>query len=147
MLRYRNTLYRMCGLSPHQLRPTRSGNAVATSRNPLATHRRCRTHYGVSMKTNIETIRLRVQETIDELFSERLIPIKLTAYNVSGDGLGEYVARFYDSRLHSIRFSWNEGTYLRETIRAAILGPITKVSASLMVPRILTPQASLGSSI
>jgi hypothetical protein len=90
------------------------------------------------MKINMEKIRLRVQETVDELFSERLIPFKLTAYNVSGNSLGEYVVRFHDSRLHSIRFSSEEGQCLLDRVKGA--------SGSLMVLRSLTPQLSLGLS-
>jgi hypothetical protein len=100
------------------------------------------------MKTNIGKIRLRVQETVDELFSERLIPFALTAYNLSGNGLGEYVVLFHDSRLHSIRFSWKEGEYFKEVIRAAVSDQVKTVSGSLMASGSsnLTPQVSLARS-
>ena len=83
------------------------------------------------MKTDIEEVKLGVQETVDELFSEHLLPFELTAYNVSADDLGEYVVPFHDSRIHSIRFSWKDGEYLKEVVRAAVLDRVKRVSGSL----------------
>ena len=74
------------------------------------------------MKPDLESIKLRVQETVDELFSEHLIPFKLTAYRVRTDGLGKYEVPFRDSRIHSIRFSWtDDGLSLKEVVRSAVL--------------------------
>jgi hypothetical protein len=58
------------------------------------------------MKPDIENMRLRAQETLDELFVAHLIPFELTAYNVNADGPGEYIVPFYDSRMNSICVSW-----------------------------------------
>ena len=67
-------------------------------------------------------IRLRVQETLDELLGEHLIPFALTAQKVSADGPGKYEVPFYDSRIHSFRFSWtNGGQSLKDIIRIAVL--------------------------
>jgi len=77
------------------------------------------------MKPDIENIRSKVQVTLDELIREHLIPFKLTAYAISADGPGNYVVPFYDSRIHSFRFSWTgEGSSLREVVRAAVLGRV-----------------------
>jgi hypothetical protein len=70
-------------------------------------------------------IRLRVQETLDELLREHLIPFALTAHKVSEELPGDYVVRFYDSRIHSFRFSWiDHGSPVKEIIRTAVLARI-----------------------
>jgi hypothetical protein len=75
--------------------------------------------YGVDMNTDI---RLRVQEALDELLMERLIPFALTAQKVNAEGPGKYVVPFYDSRIHSFRFSWTDcGLSFKEIIRTAVL--------------------------
>ena len=42
------------------------------------------------------------QQALDELFSEHLLPFKLTAYRISAIGLEEYILYFNDSRLPAI---------------------------------------------
>lgn len=67
-------------------------------------------------------MKLSVQETLDELLNEHLIPFELTAHRVNADGLGEYEVTFYDSRIHSIKFFWKEGgSPFKEVVRAAVL--------------------------
>ena len=82
-------------------------------------------------ETDIENMKLSVQETLDELFSERLIPFKLTAQEVNADGLGEYEVPFYDSRMHSIRFSWKDGGSVKEVVRTAVLDRAKRMSGPL----------------
>ena len=78
--------------------------------------------YGVKMKVNTHNMKFEVQETLDELFGEHLIPFKLTAHTVNADGPGEYEVPFYDSRIHSMRFSWQDGgSTFKEVVRSAIL--------------------------
>jgi hypothetical protein len=67
-------------------------------------------------------MRLKVQDALDELLGEHLIPFGLTAQKVSSDGPGEYVVLFYDSRIHSFRFSYpTHGLSLNKVIRTAVL--------------------------
>jgi hypothetical protein len=77
------------------------------------------------MKTNpnldMLNLKVKVQETLDELLSERLIPFALTAQRLSPDAFGGYTVPFYDSRLHSIRFSVKVGDSFKEVVRAAVL--------------------------
>lgn len=76
----------------------------------------------VDMKPDIENIRSKVQVTLDELISERLIPFRLTAHAISADGPGRYVVPFYDSRIHSFGFSWTDGDpSFNEVVRVAVL--------------------------
>lgn len=78
--------------------------------------------YGVKMRVNTHDMKFEVQETLDELFGEHLIPFELTAHTVSADGRGEYEVPFYDSRIHSMRFSWTDGgSSFKEVVRAAVL--------------------------
>ena len=79
-------------------------------------------------ETDIENTKVRVQETLDELFSERMIPFRLTAYRVNADGAGEYIIPFSDSRIHSIRFSWEYGESFKEVVRAAIVDGVERMS-------------------
>jgi hypothetical protein len=84
----------------------------------------------MEMETDTKNIKLRVQETLDELFSERLIPFALTAHKVNADGTGEYVVPFYDSRIHSVSFSWRAGGSFKEIVRAAVLDRVNLMSGS-----------------
>ena len=81
----------------------------------------------MKMETDMENIKLRVQETLDELFNERLLPFELTAHHVNAEGAGEYVVHFYDSRIHSIKFSWKDDGRLKEIVRAAVLDRVNKL--------------------
>ena len=78
------------------------------------------------MEKDVANIKLTVQETVDELFRECLLPFKLTAYKVCEDGPGEYVVPFHDSRLHSVRFSCANDSSVKEVVRAAILDRVQK---------------------
>jgi hypothetical protein len=83
------------------------------------------------MKTDIDNIQLRVQDTLDELLTEHLIPFKLTAQRVNADGLGEYIVPFYDSRIHSMTFSWEDGSSFKEVVRAAVLDRVKRMTGPL----------------
>jgi hypothetical protein len=97
-------------------------------------------HYAMNVNLGIENMKLRVQETVDELFNERLIPFELTAHQVNADGLGEYEVPFYDSRIHSIRFSWTDGgPPFKEVVRAAVLDRTKELAARWVGAPSLTP--------
>ncbi len=83
------------------------------------------------MKPDTENMKLRAQETLDELFLAHQIPFKLTAYKVNADGHGEYVVPFYDSRMHSISFTSKDEGSFKEAVRAAVLDLVTKMSGPL----------------
>ncbi len=94
----------------------------------------------MNVNLGIENMKLRVQETVDELFNERLIPFELTAHQVNADGLGEYEVPFYDSRIHSIRFSWTDGgPPFKEVVRAAVLDRTKELAARWVGAPSLTP--------
>jgi hypothetical protein len=78
-----------------------------------------------------EEQRAQVQQVLDELLSQQLIPFKLTAYLVQASGRGEYVINFNDSRIHTCRLSWKEGENFKEVVRAAILARVKGMSGPL----------------
>jgi hypothetical protein len=61
------------------------------------------------------------QQALDELFSEHLLPFKLSARRVESIGLEEYIVRFHGSRLRSIDVSWVQGEVFKDVFRAAVL--------------------------
>ncbi len=77
-------------------------------------------------ETDIENTKVRIQETLDELFSERLIPFRLTANKMNADSTGVFTIPFSDGRIPSIRFSWKNGESFKEVIRAAIVDGVEK---------------------
>src|SRR5687768_15772022 len=103
----------------------RSSSVILTSPDTRPTHSRNLPHgqtaHSGGMEPNTTYMQLQVQETLDELLSERLIPFKLIAYGVMGDGRGQYVVPFCDSRLHSMTFFWWAGNSLKGAVRAATL--------------------------
>ena len=64
---------------------------------------------------------LKVQQTLDELFSKGQLPFRLTAYDVKKLTFDEYTVPFYDSRIHSITFTLKTGASFKEVVRAAVL--------------------------
>ena len=72
-----------------------------------------------------------VQQVLDELLSQKLIPFALIAYGVNTNGQGEYVVPFKDSRIHSCRFFWKESEDFKQVARAAILERVNRMSGPL----------------
>jgi len=79
------------------------------------------------MTTDIELMKLGVQQTLDELFAESLIPFKLSARAVESIGREEYIVRFQDSRLYSIDVSWQRGQTFKAIFRATILDRVKRL--------------------
>jgi hypothetical protein len=79
------------------------------------------------MKTEIEAMKVGAQQTLDELFAERLIPFALSAQVVDSLGLEEYIVRFHDARLHSVDVSCPEGHSFKEMVRAAVLDRMSRM--------------------
>lgn len=74
------------------------------------------------MTQQMESIRSKIQVTLDDLLSEHLLPFKLIAQQIREEDPGTYEVPFYDSRLHSFKFSWTgESGSLEEVVRAAVL--------------------------
>ena len=69
----------------------------------------------------LEDKKAEAQQALDELFSEHLLPFKLSARRVQSIGLEEYIVRFDDSRLRSIDVSWVQGEAFKDVFRDAVL--------------------------
>ena len=78
-------------------------------------------------ETDIQTTISRVQETLDALFCERLIPFRLIAHKVNSDGPEDYILPFYNSRIDSVSFSWKNGESFKEALRAAIVDGLERM--------------------
>jgi len=61
------------------------------------------------------------QQALDELFSEHLLPFKLSAHMVTSSGAKDYMVHFYDSRLHSVEVLWHQDESFKNLLRAAVL--------------------------
>jgi hypothetical protein len=76
------------------------------------------------MKPDIRYIARRVQETLNNLFNESLIPFRLTVYQVTDEGAGAFLVCFYDVRLYSLRFFLEDGGSLTEALRSSVLARV-----------------------
>ena len=81
--------------------------------------------------TAIEDMKLTAQETLDELYTDSLIPFELSARVVESIGLEEYIVRFHDSRLRSVDVSWREGQSFKEVVRRAVLDRVSRLGGPL----------------
>ena len=83
------------------------------------------------MNASIEAMRVGAQQSLDELFAERLIPFALSARAVESLGLEEYIVRFHDARLHAVDVSCPEGLSFGEVVRAAVLDRVSRLGAKI----------------
>ena len=79
----------------------------------------------------VEEQKAEAQQALDELFSERLLPFKLSAHRVTSIGLEEYIVYFHDSRLRSLDISWCQGECFKDVFRAAVLERVKRFSGPL----------------
>ena len=91
--------------------------------------------YGYVMKPDTEAMRMQAQQTLDELYLERLLPFKLVAHKVESLGMEEYIVRFHDSRLHSLDLSLRRDQVFRTIFRAAILSRVARLETRFQVAR------------
>ena len=75
----------------------------------------------------IEQLRLEAQSTLDDLWSRKLIPLKLEVHKIDSLGFGEYILRFYDSRLHSVDVTWKDEDAFADLVRCAVLARASRI--------------------
>jgi len=95
------------------------------------------------MTTQTHEMKIRAQETLDELFVESLIPFQLSAQQVESLGMEEYIVRFHDSRLRSVDVSWKPGQTFKTIFRAAILSRVSRLSGPFTLLRTASQTQSL----
>ena len=83
------------------------------------------------MNTAIEDMKIGAQETLDELFSQHLIPFELSARVVDSIGLEEYIVRFHDSPLRSVDLSFRQDQCFKDVFRAAVLQRVKRLGDPL----------------
>jgi hypothetical protein len=79
----------------------------------------------------LEDQKTEAQQILDDLFSERLIPFKLTAHKVESVGVGDYIVLFNDSRLYSVDVVWNQGENFKDAFRESLLDLLERRSGRL----------------
>ncbi len=79
----------------------------------------------------IEQLRLEAQSTVEDLWSSNLIPLKLEVRKIDSLGFGEYILRFYDSRLRSVDVSWKKGEPFGELVRCAVLARASRIQMTV----------------
>jgi len=75
----------------------------------------------------IEQLRLEAQSTLDDLWSKKLIPLELEVRKIDSLGCGEYILRFYDSRLRSVDVTWKNGDPFGDLVRCAVLARASRI--------------------
>ena len=79
------------------------------------------------MIEDVETMKLVVQQTLDELFLENLIPFKLSVQGVKSIGMEEYIIRFHESWLSSLDVSWPHDQTFKAIFRIGILDRVSRL--------------------
>lgn len=84
------------------------------------------------MISNVENRKLAVlQEMLDQLFSESLIPFELNASAVNEGNLGEFHVFLSDDRFRWFQFSWKDGDSFKEVVRIAVLTCEDRIGSQL----------------
>ena len=71
------------------------------------------------------------QQALNELFTEGLVPFKLSARQVAPIGGDEYIVYFHDGPLHSLDISWCPGECFKDLFRTAVLQRVERMGSSL----------------
>ena len=80
---------------------------------------------------SVEDKQVEAQKVLDSLLEEGLLPFKLTVGSLLDQGSSQYRVHFYDSRIRSVKFSWQENESFSEVFRAAVLDRVEKMSGPL----------------
>jgi hypothetical protein len=80
------------------------------------------------------TLEAQVQQVLNELWREKLIPFALNVGKITKADK-EYTIHFYDSRITNASVSLIEGHALSDLIRSAVLNSVAKISGERKRPR------------
>jgi hypothetical protein len=75
-----------------------------------------------------------VQQVLDQLWNERLIPFRLSVGKITKEPT-EYTIHFYDSRIHTASVPLNEDQPFKDRVRAAVLDRVDRITGPLKKPR------------
>jgi hypothetical protein len=76
------------------------------------------------------TLEAEVQQVLDELWSDKLIPFALNVGKITKTA-AEYTIHFHDSRIRTARVPLTEGHSFRDMVRSAVLARVAKMSGPL----------------
>jgi hypothetical protein len=76
------------------------------------------------------TIEAEAQQVLDELWSEKLLPFKLSVGKITKES-GEYTLHFYDSRIRTVPVPLTKGDSFRDMVRSAVLTRVGQASGPL----------------
>ena len=76
------------------------------------------------------TIEAVVQQVLDELWNEKLIPFALNVGKIT-KASGEYTIHFHDSRIRTARIPFTRGLEFKDMVRTAVLDRVSNVSGPL----------------
>ncbi len=79
------------------------------------------------------TLESEVQQVLDELWNEKLLPFALTVGKLTKEA-DTYTVHFHDSWIRTASITFIEGQSFRDTVRAAVLHRVGKVSGPLNWP-------------
>lgn len=85
------------------------------------------------MPDNPVPIETEVQQILDELLINQLIPFPLNVKNIT-KAPTEYIIYFSDSRLFSVAVPLTPGRTTRELVQSAVLDSVAKLSGKLKWP-------------
>jgi hypothetical protein len=88
------------------------------------------THLKSAMLKTPLTIEAEAQQVLDELWSEKLLPFKLSAGKITKE-YGEYTLHSYDSRIRTVHIPLTKGQSFADMVRAAVLTRVGQVSGPL----------------
>ncbi len=76
------------------------------------------------------TLETQVQQVLNEMWSEKLIPFALNVGKIT-KAPDEYTIHFYDSRITTAHVPLTKGDSLRALVRSAVLARVAKMSGPL----------------
>ena len=83
-----------------------------------------------SMTFDPGTIESEVQQVLDELWNENLVPFALSVGKLTKERDG-YTIHFHDSRIRTAHIALIEGLPVRDMVRAAVLDRVAKMDGPL----------------
>ena len=72
------------------------------------------------MPRNPITVELEVQQVLNELWNEKLLPFALSVGKITKEP-DEYIIHFHDSRISTARVPFIQGLSFKDMVRAAVL--------------------------
>jgi len=96
--------------------------------------------------TPAPSITTQIQNVLNELLAENVLPFKLTVGKITHDQ-HNYVIYFYDSRMRFVRVPISNGKILMEAVRASVLARVDKLSGPLRMTKDVKTELALAGHV